>query len=1027
MSKKTNVFAAALTAGALLFAGASLRAAPSLQDQAARTGKGILLLQLGSDWCVSGEDVRAVFDSPKFKRAVSKDYILAVYDDMDSPTAKVKEANKSVESARVPTRRYPAITCIAPGSIRFFAQIENVPNNVTPEKLAAAVAKVTKTKDKAESLFKEGLKLKSSDPKAAADALGRAFDLLSRQAGESGVGLRKGHLAYAKEWEALAALDAGNRFGWVMHFTMGNGVDIVAKANKYREDGAFSEGASYIASLKAIPKDCFDANQKQCILMAEYALWRKDENRKDGNIRILEEAFALGRDTFWGQCAMGYLILSGKNIERKKQYRAEVRKRPGGAPNIKTEYPLEKMRRSLAAISPKTKEFTEQQKLAIARYAVLRRIESTGWDALFERNGSKAFLAAFLQNRSWLEDFAWSGPCDGHNAVLALETLFFNDNGRWITEEDSAGRRFATAMALEYASRDEEFLVDFLDAYRSTWSAGRLHKRALEQPVWQWRFAIQQGQGAASCDYAPAQQRFLSRFMNVPEREYGGACWTIPYRLFNCFGESVHGAQYYAPWATAGEWPKRRFSPIVGGVCGELSKFGSACSNAHGLPSITAGQPAHCAYTRRRLDGKWEINNCVTYPTHMQLRFWPNNIWSYVTALEGTYEGDREARLDADRYLELAHAAAGSGKSPKIVEAFYRQACRSWPSHYNAWNEYGTWVSSSGASLDTMRIWARGCARGMKTGRHPLWHQLTPYFRRVAAEKGPEALSDALIEFAPLLRQSDDRIQEESDFKSQLKEWTAPLGKSGQAILPVLKAMLEAQYGTRDFFSQTLGWGGEILMGTPEGASLYIKTIGEVVAKNTKKGQKPSLDFNPLILEASRSGNLPAFRQLASLQERIDPFKGGGKPYPTIDFGGTLLSREGLLKTSTTCNYDAPARYARCIDETPCTGNAFHTDGEEAPWAVVMMPGMIEVTGVLLENRCGAQNRHRQVPFEVQVSEDGESWQTLCKETENRETYRIDLRDKATRAKFVRIRRVPGAKKDVYHFSKILVYGRKLY
>ena len=92
-----------------------------------------------------------------------------------------------------------------------------------------------------------------------------------------------------------------------------------------------------------------------------------------------------------------------------------------------------------------------------------------------------------------------------------------------------------------------------------------------------------------------------------------------------------------------------------------------------------------------------------------------------------------------------------------------------------------------------------------------------------------------------------------------------------------------------------------------------------------------------------------------------------------------------------------------------------------------MMPGMIEVTGVLLENKCGWQNRHRQVPFEVQVSEDGEKWQTVAKETENRETYRIDLRDKALRAKFVRIQRTPGAKKDVYHFSKILVYGKKLY
>ena len=1010
----------------LAFVAAEVFSGPIL-DQVRGGSKGVLLLQVGSDWCVSGEDVRKVFMGSQFKRAVSKNYILAVYDDMDNPTPKVTEANNDAASVRVSTRRYPAITCITPNSAKFFAQIENIPNSITPEKLQIAIAKVTKAKDSAEEFFKEGFKLKSSNPKAAADAFGKGFDLLTAQAGDAADKLRKGPLAYEKEWNALAELDSGNRYGWVMHFTMGDGVHIVEKATKFREDGNFSGGQAYISSLKAIPSENLSAVQKQCFMMAEYALWRKDGSKDGLCKKLLEDAFNLGRDTIWGQCAMGYLILSGKNIERKKQYRAEVKPRPSGAPNVKRDFPLESIKRSLAAITPKTKDFTEEQKLAIARYAVLRRMEERGWDALGDRKGSREFLANFLKNRSWLEDFAWSGPCDGYNAILALETLYYNDAGRWIKPESSTGRRFATAMALEYASREEAFLVDFFDAYRSTFEAGRLHKRALSQPVWQWRFAMQQGQYAAGSDYAPAQQRFLARHVNMPEREYGGACWMIPYRLHNCFGESVHGPQYYAPWAAAGEWPKRRFSPIVGGVCGELSKFGSACANAHGLPSCTAGQPGHCAYTRRRINGKWEINNCVTYPTHIQLRFWSDNIWSYVTALEGTFEGNRERRLDADRYLELAHLASESGKNPKLVEAFFRLACKSWPSHYNAWREYGDWVGKSGASLETMRVWARGCARGMKGGRHPVWNLITPYFKRVANEKGPEGLSEALIEFAPVLRQSDEKIQEESDFKAQLKEWTAPLGSSHAAILPVLKAMLAAQYGTRDFFSQTLGWGGEMLMGTKEGAALYIKTISDVVSRKTKRGEKPSLDFNPLILEASRSSNLSAFRQLAALQDKLDPFKGSGKSYTLSDFGGTLLSREGLLKTSTTCGYDSPRLYARCIDETPCTGNAFHTDGEDAPWASVMMPGMIEVTGVLLENKCGWQNRHRQVPFEVQVSEDGEKWQTVAKETENRETYRIDLRDKALRAKFVRIQRTPGAKKDVYHFSKILVYGKKLY
>ena len=90
-------------------------------------------------------------------------------------------------------------------------------------------------------------------------------------------------------------------------------------------------------------------------------------------------------------------------------------------------------------------------------------------------------------------------------------------------------------------------------------------------------------------------------------------------------------------------------------------------------------------------------------------------------------------------------AEAGKAQN-KAVEAFYRQACRSWRSHYNAWHEYGEWVARSGASLDTMRIWVRGCARGMRTSRQPLWDFFTPYFARVAREKGAQALADAIVE-----------------------------------------------------------------------------------------------------------------------------------------------------------------------------------------------------------------------------------------------------------------------------------------
>ena len=1033
----------------LSFAFCLLQAAAAFGAQdaaslAARSGKGLLVLQCGSDWCVSGESVRKAFESSAFKRAVEGKFVLAVYDEMESPTDAVKAENEGVASVLVRTKRFPAITCYAAGSeLRVFAQLENVPAGVSPEKLSKAVLKLAARKDEAADKF---AKAQSARDEAAADLYGEGFDILAGMMGPFHFSeLTSGKTAWRREWDALARLDAGDRFGWLKHFEMDDYKCVAAVASvTERRDASLVEG------VKKIPQKHFTPAQRQWALVMEYALGSNgtDKPLKPAERKLMEDVFELGRDTLWGQYAMGRLILAGAKIESAGLKRAPVRARPvQSSPGARPAFPLDAAKREIARIKPGVK-LSEAQKLAIARYAALRLIGRKGWDELAARPGADQFLKAFVDDRAWLEDFAWSGtfpanssdgwaksddgPGDGAAAALALESLVFQDGGKWVPlvngrYADNEGRRFMTALAIVYPDKDEAWLADVLDAYRATAKAGRLHKSAYSQPVWRWRFAVHQGHGTGSCDNMAAQQRHLDKFVNLPMREYGGACWMIVYRLKNCFGDSVHGPWYYKAWETAGEWPKRKYSQMVGGVCGELSKFGSAVSNAHGLPSTTVGQPGHCAYSRRLADGSWEVDYSVTGHSQMHMCFWGKHPWQYSVALEGTMEGDREKRLGADRHIALALLAEESGAKPAEVEAFFRQACRSWPKHYGAWRAYGDWVGRSGASLDTMRVWVRGCARGMKTGRQPLWDFLTPYFARLAKEKGNQALADDLVAFAPLLSQSDGRIQEESDFKAMLVEWTKPLGGDLALVLPVLRAMLDAQYGTKDYFSQVLGWGGDAMMGSPDGVAKYMKALADVVAAKAKDGKAGGLDFNPLILSASKTGNLEAFRQMASLQNRLEPYKGSGKPYPATDFGGQLLSSEGLLKTSSTSGWDSPKNYARCIDSTPSDGNGFHTAKEQSPWAVVMLPGPVEVMGVLVENNSAQQNRHRQVPLEVQVSEDGESWSTVHTEVEVRQTYRADLRKAPPRARFVRVQRKPGAKDEVFHLGKVLVYGKKLY
>ena len=120
--------------------------------------------------------------------------------------------------------------------------------------------------------------------------------------------------------------------------------------------------------------------------------------------------------------------------------------------------------------------------------------------------------------------------------------------------------------------------------------------------------------------------------------------------------------------------------------------------------------------------------------------------------------------------------------------------------------------------------------------------------------------------------------------------------------------------------------------------------------------------------------------------------------------------------------------YAFALDQTPLRGNAFHTDREKSPWAMVVLAGPCRVTGILVVNKTPtSQFRSRQVPIEVQVSEDAITWRTVFTDESCHDEYRVSTAGDRGTVKFVRVRRKPDAREDVFHLNKILVYGRRLY
>lgn len=989
----------------------------------AGAGKGLLVLQCGSDWCESGDFVRAVFESPAFRNALGGSFDFAVYDDMESPSPEVASSNASLEKLRVPTFRYPAITCLGPER-RFFAQFENLPFDISPPVLAEMIKAASAGKDAAEKLFESARSL-SGDGKA--DALGKGFSILAANAGRiHEKNLLRGPVSYSKEWKALEALDSGDAYGWRFRFSAGAGFDNVEKATGFAKSGDFAKGREFIGKLRSIPRGPMTVEQRQSCDMAEYALWRGDAKRAESCKELLRKTLAQGRDTIWGQCALGYLILSGEKIATTPPPRAAVRQRPPAGGPVAAGAPAAVSSEEIASLS---RPYGDGEKQKIARFAVLRR--TGGVDALLARPGSGPFVEAFFSDRAWMEDFAWSGECgDFAGALLSLESLFFQDAGRWMSG-DGPGRRFATALALAHPGADEAWLADVLDAYRATAKAKRLHKSALTMPVWQWRYAVMQTtkhsnphhvRGYAS--QVAAQQRFLDGFANAPVRLYAKASGHIPYRTWNCFGEWVQKDKYYEPWLASGEWTLRRCSPLVGGVCGELSKFGAACANAHGVPATTAGQPSHCAYVLRRPDGTWMTANSVSSPTYPHLcLLCEGGGFTFLQAVEDTFGGSREARMEAERLLEAAVALRRTGADPLECLPLAEAATRVSPRHFPAWRERGAMLSK--APLERYGEFAGECARTVSGWRQPYWELLLPYLNRVLAEKGRDALSAEIVRFAPSMRQPADKLAEEGDFGGLAAMLAKPFDDSPAEKEKIFFAMLEAQKGRPEFFSQALQSAAGFMLSDPGRAERFASRL-ERLASSGAEGAKAG--FGKLLFAAEESRNLAAFRRFAALVDIVDPPENGRGGYPLRDFGGDLLSAGGMLYESSTSIWDEPADHPRAIDASPFEGNAFHTGKEKEPWAVVELPGPSAVSGVRVVNKCKAASyRSRQAPLEILVSQDGKNWTPAYSCAGTRDEYRVSFESSPLNARYVKIRRVPGAKDEVFHLTKILVYGAKLY
>ena len=251
-------------------------------------------LVYGDDWSPAGRAVKKTLTGNAFKFAAKGRYVVEA----------IEEKGDKMAEGNLGSWKLPVVFLISEKG-NCFLVMENVPADTSAEKFVSLFNRADKIRQTAE---KSGLK--------TADECGEFLQSLERYVGGPRRVVSKGY--YPDVFEKLQKLDPGDETGWQRHFTLGiefdqatkaDGLELVIKANEYREKNDFAGGERFIESEMKKPRQHLSKEQLQGILMAKFALYREDEAKREEMNRLLERVAEYDETTLWGTAAMGWLNL----------------------------------------------------------------------------------------------------------------------------------------------------------------------------------------------------------------------------------------------------------------------------------------------------------------------------------------------------------------------------------------------------------------------------------------------------------------------------------------------------------------------------------------------------------------------------------------------------------------------------------------------------------------------------------------------------------------------------------------------
>ena len=635
-------------------------------------------------------------------------------------------------------------------------------------------------------------------------------------------------------------------------------------------------------------------------------------------------------------------------------------------------------------------------------------------------------LSAILADTEWMEQIAFSGEMDKFARVVQIINSIAEAEPNALKK--GVERDTTTAIALEYARYDIKTVdaIERANYYLKYWRQGRLNVTFDTLPMHHRRIV---------CGWKPNHRagtvtalEWALNNVHVPDWQYPASCWRCGYILDNVYGDSIHGAHYFAPWEGVYTNNHMILTKHVGGVCGGLSHFGAAAACANGVPALTNGEPGHCAYIVR-VNGRWVPSYSLSWERGLHWIPWEgNHTFSSLHLTDALFD---KTNADLTRISNVYRVLGGMywfKRDTEKAHTCYEQASKAAPLNYPLWRDYTSFLAEF--MPKNTEAWKKLHGRLCKGIAKEYPEQAAELIKRGIlnhmANSGMSAaeLAEAFAGFwknAAVM--GPDRWYIESFADAQMNACKKLSGNSEEAVIDLFVKVLSAA-APHDAYSGTMmAWGNKISSGLSEAgrktlSDSIVKTLG--AGKDLSSQQKAKL-LGGLIYSAEKAGDTTTFYAISKM---IDPKEIHGDaaiPAP-VPFPGKLVSEGGLPFASSTSEWDAPHTHSGLLTQQ---GGKIHTGRDKDAWIAVKLPKHAYITGVVFAGTSEWKLIHRFRPLRVQISDTGraDDWHDVGPTIENTGNYinRFDLQNERPKALYVRVLRPGGP--EFFHANGIYVYG----